>query len=67
MKIIVSKEILQNETDTKEKIEKFLKDKTIPEKWAVNLTDGKYVFEYLDSNRVNILGLIDDDYIEMIL
>lgn len=67
MKVIVSKEILQNETDVKEKIEEFLKNNRIPKGWAINLHNGEYIFEYLDSDKVNIFGIVDENYLEMII
>lgn len=67
MKIIVSKEILQNEKDAEAKIKLFLREKKIPVKWAVNIIDGSYVFEYMDSENINLFGDINDDYLEMII
>lgn len=67
MKIIVSKEMLKNENNVREKILKFIKDKELPSNWAVNVINGKYVFEYIDSNNVNLFGEINDDYLEMII
>lgn len=67
MKVIVNKEILQNETDVKEKILSFIKTKKIPKDWAINLHENSYTFEYLDSDKINIFGTVDDDYIEMII
>lgn len=67
MKIIVSKEILQNEGNVKEKIEVFLKEKKIPKNWSVNIVNGKYIFEYMETEDINLFGDVNEDYLEMII
>lgn len=67
MKVIVSKEILQNEKEVKEKILRFIKTRKVPKNWAVNLHGGNYIFEYLDAESINLFGEVNNDYLEMII